>query len=174
VRAVILKEEGGPEKLDFCRRLGASTTINYREEVFADRVLTATAGQGVNIIIDFIGGPYWAQNVRALAVDGRFVVLATMGGGHVGNFDLRDLFKKRACLMTSTLRTRSLEYKALLNSEFSRYAPSRFNNGRLRPVIDRIFDWQDVAAAHRYMEENRNTGKIILRIVDEGGSSYAD
>jgi len=164
--AIVHITAGSPEKLNFCRQLGATTTINYKEEDFADRVLTATAGQGANIILDFIGGPYWEQNMRAIAVDGRVVILATMGGGHVDNFNIRDLFQKRAYLITSTLRSRSLEYKISLCMEFSQYAGSRFADGRLRPVVDRIFDWRDVAAAHRYMEENRNIGKIVLRIRD--------
>jgi tumor protein p53-inducible protein 3 len=157
---------GSPEKLNLCRQLGAITAINYKEEAFADKVLTATAGQGANIILDFIGGPYWEQNMRVLAVDGRVVILATMGGSHIENFNIRDLFQKRAYLITSTLRSRSLEYKIRLSTEFNQYAIPRFADGRLHPVVDRIFDWQDVAAAHRYMEENRNIGKIVLRIRD--------
>jgi len=165
--AVVHATAGSPEKLNFCLRLGVSTAINYKEADFADRVLQATDGKGADIIVDFIGAPYWAQNIRALALDGRIVVLATMGGSSVPDFDIRQLFQKRGSLMTSTLRTRSLEYRAYLSGEFRQYADARFNDGRLRPAVDRVFDWCDVVEAHRYMEENRNVGKIVLRMNDE-------
>lgn len=165
---------GSREKLDFCKQLGATTTIHYKEESFAEKVLEATSGKGADLILDFIGAPYWDQNVQALAADGWIVLLATMGGFRIPEFNLRDLFTKRASLITSTLRSRSLDYKILLSQEFHHYAETRFIRGDLRPVVDRVFDWQDVAEAHRYMEENRNMGKIVLRVQDLGEDAHAD
>jgi len=164
--AIVHITAGSPEKMNFCRQLGATTAINYKEEDFAERILMSTAGHGVDIIIDFIGGPYWKRNMRALALDGRIISLATMGGERIDDFNIRDLFKKRGSLITSTLRARPLEYKIRLCKEFGQYAIPRFVDSRLRPVVDRIFDWKDVATAHLYMEENRNIGKIVLLISD--------
>lgn len=153
---------GSKEKLDFCRNLGASLAINYKEGSFVEKILEATNGSGIDIIIDFIGAPYWEQNVGCLALDGRFIMLATMGGSLVEKFDLRSLFKKRGQFITSTLRNRSLDYKIRLTEEFARMILPEFTKGKLKAVVDEVFDWNDVAKAHQYMEENRNMGKLVL------------
>lgn len=146
------------------RKLGAETVIDYRTEDFAERVREATAGHGADVIVDFIGAGYAAQHVRALARDGRWVVLATMGGGTVEAFDLRGLFAKRGTLYTSTLRSRSPAYKADLTARFREHAWPAFADGTLAPVIDTEFDWTDVREAHRRMEARENVGKIVLRV----------
>lgn len=154
----------GP-KHDICRTLGAETTIDYRQEDFAARVLEVTEGKGVHLTLDFIGAPYLEPNLRCLAVDGRLVLLATMGGSHMPSFDLRLLFARRAHLIASTLRNRPRDYKVRLTQEFAERFLSDFSEGRLRPVIDRRYHWTEVAEAHRRMEANQNVGKIILRIL---------
>lgn len=154
-------------KLDACRTLGATAAFDYRTENFALRVLEGTDGLGVNLILDVIGAPYLERNIRCLALDGRIVMLAFMGGRRVEAFDLLLLFRKRGSLITSTLRNRTVEEKAALTDAFARDAWPRFAEGRLAPVIDRIFDWRDVAEAHRYMEANRNVGKIVLQVAPE-------
>ena len=153
---------GSKEKLQFCRNLGASVTVNYKEGPFAVKILEATNGSGVDIIIDFIGAPYWEQNVNCLAPDGRIIMLATMGGNVVEKFNLRNLFKKRGQFITSTLRNRPLDYKIRLTREFSEKVLPEFLQSKLKAVVDKVFNWNDVAKAHQYMEENRNLGKIVL------------
>ncbi len=147
-----------------CRSLGAALTIDYRSEDFAARVREATGGRGADLILDFIGAPYFTRNLRTLAVDGRLVLLATMGGAELEGLDLRLLFKKRAKVVASTLRNRSLEYKIRLTKELAPLLRFLLEEGRVRPVIDAVFDWEDVAEAHRRMEANRNVGKIVLRV----------
>ena len=160
-RVLVTASEG---KHDVCLNLGADIAIDYRLEDFADRVHDETDGLGVNVIVDFIGGPYLNQNVRSIAIDGRIVVLATMGGGRVDEFDLRGLFRRRGSIITSLLRNRSLDYKERLTADFvSKMLPS-FTDGTLRPVIDRVMDWTDVQNAHRIMGANQNAGKIVLRV----------
>ena len=151
-------------KHDRCRSLGAEQTIDYRTEDFVERMREATGGHGADLILDFIGAPYFVRNLRALAVDGRLVLLATMGGAAVEHFDLRRLFKKRARVVASTLRNRSLDYKIRLTKEFAPLLRFLLEEGRVRPVIDSVFDWEDVAEAHRRMEANLNAGKIVLRV----------
>ncbi len=151
-------------KHEACRALGAETTIDYHREDFALRLLEASEGRGVNLILDFIGAPYLIPNLHCLASDGRIVLLATMGGSRVEPFDLRLLFAKRARLIASTLRNRSRDYKVRLTQEFAGRFLNDFAEGRLRPVIDRIYDWTEVAEAHRRMEANLNVGKIVLRV----------
>lgn len=151
-------------KHEVCQTLGAETTIDYRTEDFPRRVLEATGGTGAHLIIDFVGAPYLEPNLQCLATDGRIVLLATMGGSRVASFNLRLLFARRAHLMASTLRNRPRDYKVRLTQEFAERFLDDFAEGRLRPVIDRIYDWTEVAEAHRRMEANLNVGKIVLRI----------
>ncbi len=157
---------GSEEKLAACRKLGAIGAINYHKGTFAEEVMDETQGRGVDLVIDFIGANYWEQNLSVLAMDGKLVFLSMMSGSQIDRFDLRIFMKKRLKIMGSTLRNRPLDYKIALTAAFSQYAMPRFEEGQLRPVIDRVFSWEAVAEAHQYMEENRNTGKIVLEISD--------
>jgi len=148
-----------------CRELGAEATIDYESEDFARRVDEITDGRGVDLIIDFIGAPYFHPNVESLALDGRIVQLATLGGSTVEQVSLRQLMSKRAQLLASTLRSRRLAYKIQLTQEFAADVLPRFVDGALEPVIDSVYDWTDVADAHRRMENNENAGKIVLNVV---------
>ncbi len=152
-------------KHDLCRDLGAAATIDYESEDFAARVDDLTGGAGVDVVIDFIGAPYFHQNVEALSVDGRIVQLATLGGSTVEEVSLRALMAKRIQLLTSTLRDRSLDYKVQLTQAFAGDVVPKFVDGQLRPVIDSTYDWTEVADAHRRMENNANAGKIVLQVV---------
>lgn len=151
-------------KHDLCRSLGAEATVDYRSEDFAARVRQASGGHGADVVLDFIGAPYLEQNLDVLALDGRIVLLAMMGGATVDRFNLRALFRKRGQITASTLRSRSLDYKIRLSRDFRAHVLPHFDDGTLKPVIDTIFDWADVAEAHRYMGANRNAGKIVLRV----------
>lgn len=151
-------------KHELCYELGAHLAIDYRREDFAGRIQEETGGEGVDVIVDFIGAPYFSQNVEALALDGRIVLLALMGGYTVEPFDMRSFFRKRARLQASTLRNRSISYKAELTHTFREELLGLFQEGRLRPVIDSVYDWAEVAKAHARMEANENAGKIILRV----------
>lgn len=153
-------------KHDACLSLGADLAIDYKTEDFVERVRDVTDGRGADLILDFVGAPYFRKNLQVLALDGRLVLLATLGGSTVDRVNLRDLFSKRASLFASTLRSRSLEYKVRLTHDFTSYAMPLFEAGSLRPVIDRVFEWTDASDAHRYMGENRNVGKIVLRVTD--------
>ena len=148
-----------------CRELGAEAAIDYESEDFAQRIDEITNGEGVHIIIDFIGAPYFHQNVASLAMDGRVIQLATLGGSTVEEVSLRELMAKRVQLLTSTLRNRSLDYKIQLTQEVASDVLPKFVDGQLRPVIDSTYDWTEVADAHRRMENNENAGKIVLQVV---------
>ena len=155
---------GSEEKIAFCRQLGAIGGVNYKKEAFPPKILDLTNGHGADVVLDPVGAPYFLPNLEALAMDGRIVLIATMGGTRVPEVNLRALFKKRAQITASTLRSRSLDYKIALSREFARTMLPRFDSGELKPVVDKIFSWRDVQEAHRYMEANLNKGKIILRI----------
>ena len=151
-------------KLDRCRALGADVAVDYQTEDFAARVHEATGGRGADVILDFIGAPYFEKNIEALALDGRLVLLALLGGGKVEQLNLGALLKKRASLLATTLRARPLDYKIRLTQAFAEKVLPRFADGALHPVIDRVYDWTDVRAAHERMEANANVGKIVLKI----------
>ena len=153
-------------KHDLCRDLGAEATIDYETEDFAERIAALTDDRGVDLILDFIGAPYFHRNVESLALDGRIIQLATLGGSTVEQVSLRALMAKRAQLLASTLRSRSLAYKVRLTQEFASDVLPHFLDGDLQPVIDSVYDWSDVAEAHRRMENNENAGKIVLSVLE--------
>ncbi|RMH69801.1 MAG: NAD(P)H-quinone oxidoreductase [Gemmatimonadetes bacterium] len=168
--ASVIITAGSDEKTNFCRHLGADYAINYKTGDFASSVLDVTENHGVNLVIDVVGAAYWAQNITALGMDGRWVCLAMMGGSKIPDFDLRHLFRKRIQLLTTTLRSRSQAYKQDLTQELVFHLLPKFEKELLKPVIDTVFSWSDVAEAHRYMEANQNRGKIVLRIEDTESS----
>lgn len=160
--AYVITTAGSDEKLDLCRALGADLTINYKKESFSEVIEKEKGADSVNLVIDFVGAPYWAMNASILAMDGRFVCLSMLGGAAIENFSLIPVLRKRLTLMGSTLRNRPLSYKIDLMEKFRRETTVLFQNKKLKPVIDRIYDWNDVEKAHQRMTENRNSGKIIL------------
>ena len=151
-------------KHEFCLDLGAHHAIDYKNEDFAKRVHELTDGKGVDVVIDFVGGPNFARNLDVLAPDGRMVMLAFLGGPKVGELNLVPILRKRLKIMGSTLRARSLDYKSRLTDAFRQQFWPLFASGELRPIVDTIYDWQEVAEAHRYMESNGNTGKIVMTV----------
>jgi tumor protein p53-inducible protein 3 len=150
-------------KLDTCLGLGADHAIDYRKDSFAARVEALTEGRGVDVILDFIGAAYLDENLRALATDGRLVMLAAMGGART-EVNLGQLLRKRGTITASTLRSRDLDYRRRLVSDFRESWLSDFETGRLKPVIDSTFDLADIADAHERMEANLNIGKIVVRV----------
>ncbi len=149
-------------KHDLCRQLGAAGCIDYRTEDFSALLDASRPGGGVDVLLDCIGAPYLHQNLQVLRTDGRMVLLAMMGGAVAESLDLRLVLGKRLNLHGSTLRNRDRAYKERLVQDLYTFAWPRFAEGTLHPVLDCTFPLEEVAQAHRYMEENRNTGKIAL------------
>lgn len=161
---------GSQAKLDKALSLGALAAINYKTEQFPQRVKEVTKDHGVDIILDCVGSPYWAKNLEALAMDGRWVLYGLLGGPNVNGNILGSLLKKRATLYTTTLRTRSDQYKAHLLEEFTANAlPLLGGNeqSQLKVVLDTVFPLSDIQEAHRYVEQNKNIGKVVLEIKSE-------
>lgn len=151
-------------KHQVCLDLGADWAIDYKSENFQEKVKEYTDAKGVDVIVDFVAAPYFLQNIDSLSTDGRLVLLAVLGGGKVENLDLRKILIKRIQIKGSTLRARSLEYQIALMQAFSSFAMPLFERGEIKPIIDKIFDWKEVQEAHKHMEANKNTGKVILKI----------
>jgi putative PIG3 family NAD(P)H quinone oxidoreductase len=155
---------GSQEKIDRCLALGARAGWNHKEGAFSPWVERMTGGNGVDILLDFVGAAYFEQNVQSLAVDGRMVVIGTMGGAEVGKFSLRTLMSRRLQITGAGLRSMDTARKIALTRAFSEFAHSRFADGRLVPIVDSVFDWREAAKAHERMESNVNVGKIVLRV----------
>ncbi len=151
-------------KHELCVSLGADFAVDYKTENFENRIKEKTDGLGVDIIIDFIGAPYFEANINLLKSDGRLVILAFMGGAKVNHLNLAKVLLKRVKIIGSTLRGRTLAYKIGLNRSFVDHCWEHFNTRKLQPVIDSIFPWEKVIEAHRRMESNQNKGKIVLTV----------
>jgi putative PIG3 family NAD(P)H quinone oxidoreductase len=161
--AVVHATAGTPEKCELARELGAQQAINYRQTPFAQAVLDATGGRGVDVVLDFVGAPYWNDHMRVLAVGGRLMLIGTLGGTH-GDLDLSAILPKSLTIRGTTLRRMPPAHKAALASAFAAYALPRFEQDTLRPVIDTVLPLEQAADAHRRMHANANLGKIILTI----------
>lgn len=162
--AKIIVTAGSKRKLDFCKELGADVLINYKEQSFDEEVLKATNGKGVDLILDFIGADYWEKNLASIKVQGRWVLIGILGGSELEKINLFTLMSKCIQLTGTLLTPRSDKYKALLTQDFAKIVTPYLEQGEIRPIIDTTFSIEMVGKAHTHMEENRNTGKIILRL----------
>lgn len=150
------------KKLKFCEALGADHLINYKSEDFVKVIHEKSSGSGVNCILDLVGAVHFQNNLKALAVEGK-LLLVGMGGGAKSEMDLRQVVSKRLQIIGSTLRSRSLDEKGKLIAEFWNDAKARFESREYKPVIDRVYPYTEVRDAHQYMESKENIGKILLK-----------
>jgi putative PIG3 family NAD(P)H quinone oxidoreductase len=148
-------------KLERAGELGLDLAIRAGAEDFADAVLDATGGRGVDLILDLVGAGYLPRNLASLAVLGRIVVVG-LTAGSFGEIDLGVVLRKRITMVGTSLRSRLLEEKIAALQAFARQALPFLADGRIRPVMDRTFAMAEAAEAHRRMEANQNFGKIVL------------
>lgn len=151
-------------KLEICKLLGADLTINYQTQDFSKEILKFTNGKGVDIILDFIGAPYFKKNLDCLSTDGILIMISVMGGVKIDEINLYPILSKRITIKGTTLRSRSLEYKQNLIASFQEDYSNELIAGKIAPVIDSIYDWSKIKEAHEYMGTNKNKGKIVLQI----------
>ena len=161
--AFVFGTAGSAEKLAGATDLGMNVGINYREQDFAEVIKEVTSGAGVDVLIDFIGAPYWDKNIASLAVLGRLVEVGLMGGTKM-EVDLRPLMAKRLQVCGTGLRGRTLGEKLEVTAQFRRHVLPHLASGSMKPIVDRTFPLEEVAEAHKYMETNANFGKIVLTI----------
>ncbi|CAO3672441.1 unnamed protein product [Umbelopsis vinacea] len=159
---------GSDEKVSFCENIGATKGFNYKKGDWAKELKEYNHGQGVNIIIDFIGKNYFAQNIDSLAVDGRMVILAFLSGSVIDKVDLMPMLRKRIRIEASALRSRSLEYQARLRDAVEQNLVrdhfAKPGHDHLRIFIDKVYNWKDIAESHEYLERDQSMGKIVLKI----------
>ncbi len=157
----VIVTAGSPAKCDAARALGADHAIDYKTQDFVAAVSQITAGRGVDVVLDMVGGDYLARNMKCLADDGRHISIAFQRGP-VAEVNLSDVMRRRLTLTGSTLRPRSVAFKAALAAALEAEVWPLFAAGKLRAVTDKVFPLAEAADAHRRMEAGDHVGKIIL------------
>lgn len=161
--ARVIVTAGSAEKCEACTKLGADRAVNYRSEDFVAAVKDATGGKGADVILDMVGGDYIGRNYDAAAVDGRIVQIAFLQGAKA-SADFSKLMLKRLTHTGSTLRPRSVEFKAGIAAELERQVWPLLAERRIAPVMDMIFPLREAWRAHERMQEGEHIGKIVLDV----------
>jgi len=143
--------------------LGAEAAINYREQDFVEEVHRITGREGVDVVIDMVGGDYLPRNLACLAKEGRHVSIAVQRGP-TAEIPIFMIMQRRLTLTGSTLRPRSVEFKTMVADEIAKTVWPYVEGGRLKPVIDSVFPLADAASAHARMEAGEHVGKIVLEV----------
>ncbi len=162
--AKVFATAGSAEKCAACLRFGADAAINYREKDFAAEVKTLTAGRGVDVVLDMVGGPYLARNIRGLGMDGRLVQIAFLMGSKVEEFDFLPVMMRRLTITGSTMRPRTAAQKGAIAMDLLAKVWPVLDAGRCPPVIHATFPLAQAAEAHRLMESSHHIGKIVLTL----------
>jgi len=158
--ATVFATAGSAEKCQACRELGATRAINYRSEDFVKVIKEATEG-GVDVILDMVGGDYIQRDIKALAPDGRLVFIAFLGGSKA-EIDFLPVMLKRLSITGSTLRARSVDFKAAIADKLRAEVWPLIEAGKVRPILHKTFPLTQAAAAHELMESSAHIGKIVL------------
>jgi NADPH2:quinone reductase len=154
---------GTAEKCRFCESLGAERGINYREEDFVAVVKQLTNDKGVDCVFDIVAGDYIPREVEALALDGAITIISTTRGSKV-EVDFARVMQKRAKIMGTMLRPRTLAYKAGVIAALREQVWPLIEAGKIKPVVDSTFPLERAAEAHARMDASQHTGKIILTV----------
>ena len=161
--AKVIVPAGSQDKCEACLKLGAHRAVNYRDEDFVEVVKAETAGRGVDVILDMVGGDYVDRNIRSLGDDGRLVYIGFQSGSKV-TVDLMRVMLKRLTITGSTLRIRPTEVKGAIARAVETHALPLVASGSVRVVIDSTFPLKEAGAAHARMETSQHIGKIVLTV----------
>ncbi len=155
---------GSDEKCRACEALGAERGINYRTEDFVEVARQLTDGKGVDVILDMVAGAYVPREIDCLADDGRLAIIALLGGPKA-TVDFAQVLRRRLTLTGSTLRPRSVAFKAAIVAKLREHVWPLIEAGKIKPVIYKVFPLDDVVQAHILMETSTHIGKIVLRVM---------
>ena len=164
--ATVYATAGSAEKCAACVRLGAAAAIDYKTQDFVEETKRLTGGHGVDVLLDMVGGAYFTRNLRCLAMDGRLVLIAFLGGSKPDGVDLTPIMTRRLTVTGSTMRPRSPAQKGAIAAALREKVWPILNAGRAGPVIHTIFPLAEAARAHALMESSAHIGKIMLRVGD--------
>jgi NADPH2:quinone reductase len=160
--ATVIATAGSPDKCAFCRTLGAAYSIDYRAQDFVEEVRKITDKKGVDVILDMVGGAYIPKNISILAIEGRLVQIAFLGGSKVEQLDYTPVMVRRLTLTGSTLRPRPVALKAAIAEELYKHVWPLLEQGSVKPVIHATFPLEEARRAHELMESSSHLGKIVL------------
>jgi putative PIG3 family NAD(P)H quinone oxidoreductase len=166
--ARVFATAGNAEKCRACEDLGADRAINYREEDFAAVVKNLTAGRGVDVVLDMVGGDYIARDIGIMALEGRHVSIAFLQSPKV-TLNMFPVMMKRLTLTGSTLRARPVADKAAIAAHLRERVWPLLERGDIRPLVYRTFPLSEAAASHALMESSTHIGKIALVVRNEAG-----
>jgi putative PIG3 family NAD(P)H quinone oxidoreductase len=163
IGAEVMVTVGSAEKAEFCRNFGADFAIDYRQEDFLSRIKEITAGEGVDVVLDMVGGSYLQKDVSLLRRDGRLVLIAFLEGSR-SEFDFLPVMMKRLTISGSTMRSRTLAEKAAIRDALRQNIWTSLTSGRLRSHVCATFPLAQAGEAHRLMESRLHIGKIVLQV----------
>jgi putative PIG3 family NAD(P)H quinone oxidoreductase len=160
--ATVFATAGSAAKCEACIRIGATAAIDYKQSDFVAEVARLTDDAGVDVVFDLVGGDYIPRDIACLALDGRVVCIATMRGV-TAQIDLGKMMSRRASLLTSSLRPRTIDQKAAIASALlARIWPLLAARDRIHPQIDSVYTFEQAPQAHRRLESSEHVGKIVL------------
>ena len=159
--AVVIVTVGSDAKAAACLALGADHAINYRTQDFAAEVLRITADRGADVVLDMVAGSYVARELSCMAEDARLVIIAVQGGVEA-ELNAGLMMRRRLTVTGSTLRPRSLPFKAAIAASLLKNVWPQLASGHIKPVIHQVFAAEHAAQAHRLMESNEHIGKLVL------------
>jgi putative PIG3 family NAD(P)H quinone oxidoreductase len=159
--ARVFATAGSAEKCRACEALGAERAIDYRADDFVAVVQAITNGRGVDVVLDMVGGEYFARNVSVLAVEGRLVEIATLHGAKA-EINIPAIMQRRLTVTGSTLRPRSVAEKGAIAAALRRHVWPLLESGAVAPVVHATFPLHAAADAHRVMESSAHIGKLVL------------
>jgi len=161
--ARVFATAGSADKCAACERLGAERCINYRDADFVSEIRELTAGRGVDVVLDMVGGAYFARNVDVLAAEGRLVEIATLQGAKA-ELNIQTIMQRRLTITGSTLRARPIADKGAIAASVHRHVWPLIESGAVKPIVYARFPLRDASAAHRVMESSAHIGKLVLLI----------
>ncbi|HVE48503.1 MAG TPA: NAD(P)H-quinone oxidoreductase [Casimicrobiaceae bacterium] len=159
--ANVITTAGSPDKVAFCREIGADHAIDYKSQDFVDEVANMTSKRGVDIILDMVGGDYLVRNLKSLALEGRLVLIAFLGGSRA-EIDFRHVMMRRLTITGSTLRASPPQRKVELAKSLEENVWPLYAQGQMRIVTHAVFPLEEASKAHALMESSRHIGKILL------------
>lgn len=162
--AKVIGTSGSAEKLERLKALGLDLGIHTRAGDFCDAVMQATGGKGANLIVNNVGGSVFAECIRALAFQGRLATVGYLDGVLKAEIDIEALHARRLVLFGVSNKLRSAEQRAESARGFIADILPAIADGRIRPLIDRVYDFAELPAAKAHMESNAHLGKIVLRM----------
>jgi putative PIG3 family NAD(P)H quinone oxidoreductase len=161
--AAVYVTAGTAAKLDKCRELGASLAVNYKEQDFLKEIMGVTDGQGVDLVLDPVGAAYLTRNLNLLRVNGRLVNIGLLGGS-TAEINLGAVLGKSLRIIGTRLRARPVAQKIFITQKFKERFWPLLEEGKIRPVIDKVFPIAEAQAAHACVRQNRNIGKVVLEV----------